>query len=351
MTAEQHANLYEQHEWKHPTQVAGIPWKNPVATASGTFQYAAVRWFYDVSQLGAVTTKGVSPVPWEGNPGIRTAEGPSSNINAVGLQNPGVDHYLEDDLPKLKAINATVIANVAGHCDDDYAEVVSKLDDSPADMLEINVSCPNVSAGGMSVGTDPVALSRLITRLRKLTDKKMIVKLTPNVTDITVPARAAVESGADALSLINTLLGMRINIRTGEPQEEINVSCRSSRTSPAACGKRSRRIEPGRSACASTSARRAGHHGLGSCRSDWLRYGACAPHCQKYRSSASEASTPARPRSNTCMPAPTPSKSARPHCSSRPRRCAWPANSTICSTNVPNSPTSSPKARPGAEIS
>ena len=217
MTAEQHANLYEQHEWKHPTQVAGIPWKNPVATASGTFQYAAVRWFYDVSQLGAVTTKGVSPVPWEGNPGIRTAEGPSSNINAVGLQNPGVDHYLEDDLPKLKAINATVIANVAGHCDDDYAEVVSKLDDSPADMLEINVSCPNVSAGGMSVGTDPVALSRLITRLRKLTDKKMIVKLTPNVTDITVPARAAVESGADALSLINTLLGMRINIRTGEP--------------------------------------------------------------------------------------------------------------------------------------
>ena len=217
MTAEQHANLYEQHEWKHPTQVAGIPWKNPVATASGTFQYAAVRWFYDVSQLGAVTTKGVSPVPWEGNPGIRTAEGPSSNINAVGLQNPGVDHYLEDDLPKLKAINATVIANVAGHCDDDYAEVVSKLDDSPVDMLEINVSCPNVSAGGMSVGTDPVALSRLITRLRKLTDKKMIVKLTPNVTDITVPARAAVESGADALSLINTLLGMRINIRTGEP--------------------------------------------------------------------------------------------------------------------------------------
>ena len=189
----QHENLYGSYEWKHPTQVAGVPWKNPVATASGTFQYAAVRWFYDVSQLGAVTTKGVSPVPWEGNPGIRTAEGPSSNINA------------------------TVIANVAGHCDDDYVEVVSKLNDSPADMLEINVSCPNVSAGGMSVGTDPVALSRLITRLRKLTDKKMIVKLTPNVTDITVPARAAVESGADALSMINTLLGMRINIRTGEP--------------------------------------------------------------------------------------------------------------------------------------
>ena len=217
MTAEQHANLYEQHEWKHPTQVAGIPWKNPVATASGTFQYAAVRWFYDVSQLGAVTTKGVSPVPWEGNPGIRTAEGPSSNINAVGLQNPGVDHYLEDDLPKLKAINATVIANVAGHCDDDYAEVVSKLDDSPADMLEINVSCPNVTHGGMSVGTDPIALNRLITRLRHITSKPLIVKLTPNVTDIVPIAKAAVDGGADALSMINTLVGMRIDIRTGEP--------------------------------------------------------------------------------------------------------------------------------------
>lgn len=213
----QHENLYGSYEWKHPTQVAGVPWKNPVATASGTFQYAAVRWFYDVSQLGAVTTKGVSPVPWEGNPGIRTAEGPSSNINAVGLQNPGVDHYLEDDLPKLKAINATVIANVAGHCDDDYVEVVSKLNDSPADMLEINVSCPNVSAGGMSVGTDPVALSRLITRLRKLTDKKMIVKLTPNVTDITEIARAAEAAGADAISLINTLLGMAVDAKRRRP--------------------------------------------------------------------------------------------------------------------------------------
>ena len=217
MTAEQHANLYEQHEWKHPTQVAGIPWKNPVATASGTFQYAAVRWFYDVSQLGRRhhqrrVSGAMGRQSWHPYCGR-----PLQQHQRRRLQNPGVDHYLEDDLPKLKAINATVIANVAGHCDDDYAEVVSKLDDSPADMLEINVSCPNVSAGGMSVGTDPVALSRLITRLRKLTDKKMIVKLTPNVTDITVPARAAVESGADALSLINTLLGMRINIRTGEP--------------------------------------------------------------------------------------------------------------------------------------
>ena len=212
-----HINVYEPHEWKHKTVVAGVEWKNPVGTASGTFQLAACRWFYDVAQMGAICTKGVSPVPWEGNPGPRTAECPGGMVNAVGLQNPGVDHYLVDELPKLKEMGATVITNVAGHSDDDYAEVVAKLADSAADMLEINVSCPNVSHGGMSVGTDPVALGRLMDRLRPMTDKPMIVKLTPNVTDIAAIARAAAESGADALSLINTLVGMRIDIRTGEP--------------------------------------------------------------------------------------------------------------------------------------
>ena len=212
-----HINVYEPHEWKHKTVVAGVEWKNPVGTASGTFQLAACRWFYDVAQMGAICTKGVSSVPWEGNPGPRTAECPGGMVNAVGLQNPGGDHYLVDELPKLKAMGATVITNVAGHSDDDYAEVVAKLADSAADMLEINVSCPNVSHGGMSVGTDPVGLARLIERLRKITSKPMIVKLTPNVTDIAAIARAAAESGADALSLINTLVGMRIDIRTGEP--------------------------------------------------------------------------------------------------------------------------------------
>ncbi|WP_205827768.1 dihydroorotate dehydrogenase [Bifidobacterium thermophilum] len=210
-------NVYEPHEWKHSTVVAGVEWKNPVGTASGTFQYDACHWFYDVSQMGAVTTKGVSPVPWEGNPGPRTAETPAGTVNSVGLQNPGVDHYLVDELPKLKKEGATVITNVAGHCDDDYAEVVAKLADCPADMLEINVSCPNVTHGGMSVGTDPVALNRLITRLRHITSKPLIVKLTPNVTDIVSIAKAAVDGGADALSMINTLVGMRIDIRTGEP--------------------------------------------------------------------------------------------------------------------------------------
>ncbi len=210
-------NVYEPHEWKHGTVVAGVEWKNPVGTASGTFQYDACRWFYDVSQMGAVTTKGVSPVPWEGNPGPRTAETPAGTVNSVGLQNPGVDHYLVDELPKLKKEGATVVTNVAGHCDDDYAEVVAKLADCSADMLEINVSCPNVTHGGMSVGTDPIALNRLITRLRHITSKPLIVKLTPNVTDIVPIAKAAVDGGADALSMINTLVGMRIDIRTGEP--------------------------------------------------------------------------------------------------------------------------------------
>lgn len=210
-------NVYERHEWKHGTKVAGVPWKNPVGTASGTFQLAACRWFYDVSQMGAISTKGVSPVPWEGNPTPRTAESPAGMVNAVGLQNPGVDHYLVDELPKLKELGATVVTNVAGHSDDDYAEVVEKLADSPADMLEINVSCPNVSHGGMSVGSDPKTLHRLISRLRPITDKPMVVKLSPNVTDIVSIAKAAVDAGADALSLINTLVGMRIDIRTGEP--------------------------------------------------------------------------------------------------------------------------------------
>lgn len=210
-------NLYAAHEWRHGTVVAGIPWKNPVGTASGTFNVDACGQFYDVAQLGSVTTKGVSPVEWLGNPGVRTAESPAGTVNAVGLQNPGVDHYLEHDLPKLKELGATVIANVAGHCDDDYAQVVEKLAASDADMLEINVSCPNVTHGGMSVGTDPVALGRLMDRLRPMTDKPMIVKLTPNVTDIAAIARAAAEGGADCLSMINTLVGMRIDIRTGEP--------------------------------------------------------------------------------------------------------------------------------------
>ncbi|WP_236632723.1 dihydroorotate dehydrogenase [Bifidobacterium xylocopae] len=208
---------FEPYDYRHGSVVAGLRWKNPVGTASGTFKLDACGEYYDVSQLGAISTKGVSPVPWEGNPTPRTAESPSGMVNAVGLQNPGVDHYLLDELPKLKALDALVVTNVAGHSDEDYAQVVAKLAQSEADMLEINVSCPNVTHGGMSVGTDPIALERLVRRLRGMTDKPMIVKLTPNVTDIAETARAAADGGADALSLINTLVGMRLDTRTGRP--------------------------------------------------------------------------------------------------------------------------------------
>ena len=219
MTAEQHANLYEQHEWKHPTQVAGIPWKNPVATASGTFQYAAVRWFYDVSQLGAVTTKGVSPVPWEGNPGIRTVEGPSSNINAVGLQNPGVDAVIAEELPKLQRVfQKPVMANVSGFSIEEYVEVCRRLDAcGQVGWLEVNISCPNVHGGGMSFGTDPKAAAAVTRAVKDVVQKPVIVKLSPNVTSIADIAKACEDPGADAVSLINTVLGMRIDLRGKKP--------------------------------------------------------------------------------------------------------------------------------------
>ena len=309
-------NVYEPHEWKHSTIVAGVEWKNPVGTASGTFQYDACHWFYDVSQMGAVTTKGVSPVPWEGNPGPRTTESPSGTVNSVGLQNPGVDHYLVDELPKLKKEGATVITNVAGHCDDDYAEVVAKLADCPADMLEINVSCPNVTHGGMSVGTDPVALNRLITRLRHITSKPLIVKLTPNVTDIVSIAKAAVDGGADALSMINTLVGMRIDIRTGEP---ILANRTGGVSGPAVLPVGLSFVWRVRQALPDIPI--IGIGGIDSGR--W----------------------------NTCMPARTPSKSAPQHCMSRPLRCVWRVSLTTCSIRGRNWLRNSPPARLGADRS
>ncbi len=204
------------YEFKHGTVVAGVPWKSPIGTAAGTYNLDACSVYYNPSVLGSVCTKGVSPVPWEGNSAPRTAETPAGTVNSVGLQNPGVDHYLEDDLPRLKAMGATVISNVAGHSDDDFVYVVEKLAQSNADMLEINVSCPNVKAG-TAIAKDPVALAALIRRLRPLTDKPMIVKLSPNVDDVVPIARAVVENDADAVSLINTFVGMRIDTRTGKP--------------------------------------------------------------------------------------------------------------------------------------
>ena len=200
--------------------LGGLAMKNPVTVASGTF--AAGREysdFVDVASLGAVTTKGVSLNGWEGNASPRIAETPSGMLNSIGLQNPGVAHLAEHDLPWLREVGATSIVNVSGHSFDEYVNVIEALDGTGlVDAYEINISCPNVDAGGMTIGTDPASVREVIGMCRAATDKPMIVKLTPNVTDIAEIARAAEAAGADALSLINTLLGMAIDVYRRKPQ-------------------------------------------------------------------------------------------------------------------------------------
>ena len=187
--------------------------KNPVTTGSGTFgsgeEYSE---FLDLSALGAVTTKGVANVPWPGNPTPRVAEVYGGMLNAIGLQNPGIDVMIERDLPMLQEAGATVIVNVCGKSEKDYVEVVERLADQPVDLLEINVSCPNVKEGGIAFGQDPKALYEITKAVKAKAKQPIIMKLSPNVTDITEMARAAVDAGSDALSLINTLTGMKIDI-------------------------------------------------------------------------------------------------------------------------------------------
>ncbi|MDO4553413.1 MAG: dihydroorotate dehydrogenase [Bacillota bacterium] len=194
-------------------ELCGVPWKNPVTTAAGTFAPRESGQFYDIRRLGAVTTKGVSPRPWEGNPTPRIAETYGGMLNAVGLQNPGVEHYITQELPDLKSLGVTVIANMAGHTVEEYREVAEKLGETEVDMLELNISCPNIRRGGAAFGTDPVLTAQVVRSVRRATAKPLIVKLSPNVTDIGEIARAAEDAGADCLSLINTLLGMRIDPR------------------------------------------------------------------------------------------------------------------------------------------
>nr|WP_300325721.1 dihydroorotate dehydrogenase [uncultured Anaerostipes sp.] len=193
--------------------IAGVTMKNPVTTGSGTFgsgeEYSE---FLDLSALGAVTTKGVANVPWPGNPTPRVAEVYGGMLNAIGLQNPGIDVMIERDLPMLQEAGATVIVNVCGKSEKDYVEVVERLADQPVDLLEINVSCPNVKEGGIAFGQDPKALYEITKAVKAKAKQPIIMKLSPNVTDITEMARAAVDAGSDALSLINTLTGMKIDI-------------------------------------------------------------------------------------------------------------------------------------------
>lgn len=193
--------------------IAGVTMKNPVTTGSGTFGSGEeFSEFVDLSKLGAVTTKGVANVPWPGNPTPRVAEVYGGMLNAIGLQNPGIDVFVKRDLPFLKEAGAAIIVNVCGKSEKDYVEVVERLADEPVDLLEINVSCPNVKEGGIAFGQDPKALYDITKAVKAKAKQPIIMKLSPNVTDITEMAKAAVDAGSDALSLINTLTGMKIDI-------------------------------------------------------------------------------------------------------------------------------------------
>ena len=193
--------------------LAGVELKNPVMTASGTFGSGAeYSEFVDLNQLGAVVTKGVTNVPWPGNPTPRIAEVYGGMLNAIGLQNPGMEMFCKRDLPFLKQFDTKVIVNVCGKSTRDYCEVVERLADEPADLLEINISCPNVKEGGIAFGQDPKAVEAITREVKRYAKQPVIMKLSPNVTDITEVARAAESGGADVLSLINTLTGMKIDI-------------------------------------------------------------------------------------------------------------------------------------------
>ena len=198
---------------KTSVTLAGVELKNPVMTASGTFgsgeEYSE---FVDLNQLGAVVTKGVANVPWPGNPTPRIVETAGGMLNAIGLQNPGIDVFCRRDIPFLKKYDTKIIVNVCGKSTEDYCEVVERLAQEPVDLLEINVSCPNVKEGGIAFGQNPKALEAITKEVKKRAKQPIIMKLSPNVTDITEMARAAEAGGADVLSLINTITGMKIDI-------------------------------------------------------------------------------------------------------------------------------------------
>ena len=193
--------------------IAGVEWKNPVTTASGTFGSGEeFSEFVDLNRLGAVTTKGVANVPWPGNPTPRVAEVYGGMMNAIGLQNPGIDLFCKRDIPFLRKYDTKIIVNVCGKSEQDYCEVVERLGDEDVDMLEINISCPNVKEGGIAFGQNPKAAESITKAVKKYAKQPVIMKLSPNVTDITEMARAVEAGGADVISLINTLTGMKIDI-------------------------------------------------------------------------------------------------------------------------------------------
>ena len=198
--------------------LAGVDLKNPLVTASGTLNPQAHSQFYDLSLLGGVTLKGVADVAWPGNPTPRIAETYGGMLNSVGLHNPGVEAMKKEDLPFMEQFDTAVIVNTAGHSIEEYCRVSEALqEESRVDLVELNISCPNVKEGGVTFGTDPKMVEKVVAAVKKCTKQPLIVKLSPNVTDITEIAKAAEAAGADALSLINTLFGMRIDIYRKKP--------------------------------------------------------------------------------------------------------------------------------------
>lgn len=199
-------------------KICGVEFKNPIIPASGVFGYGReYAQFYDLSLLGGIAAKGTTPKKQNGNPAPRIAETPSGILNSVGLQNPGMDAFLADELPWLLKQNTVILANFAGSSPELCAESAAKLDKTDVQMLELNISCPNVKNGGLAFGADPKTAAGMVKAVRAATTKPLVVKLSPNVTDITEIAKAVEAEGADAVSLINTLLGMRIDLRTRRP--------------------------------------------------------------------------------------------------------------------------------------
>lgn len=198
--------------------IAGVEFNNPLIAASGTFGFGReYSEFYPLSTLGGISCKGITLQARAGNPSPRIAETPSGILNAVGLQNPGVDHFVKEDLPWLRKQGTVIIANIAGNSYDDYCKMAEKLSDTAVDMIELNISCPNVKSGGVQFGTSCESVGAITKAVRKYCKKPLIIKLSPNVTDIVSIAQAAEAEGADAISMINTLTGMRIDINTGRP--------------------------------------------------------------------------------------------------------------------------------------
>ncbi len=204
--------------------IAGVEFKNPVITASGCFGYGKeYDELYDISRLGGISLKGMTIEERKGNPPPRIAETPSGMLNSVGLQNPGFDTFLKEDMPFLRTKDTVLIANVAGACIEDYCRIVESVSDIDIDMIELNISCPNVKEGGVAFGVTCEGAANVVKNVKRYAKKPLIVKLSPNVTDIASIAQAVEAEGADAVSLINTLLGMRIDINTGRPILKNNV--------------------------------------------------------------------------------------------------------------------------------